>query len=780
MRRLALFLAAMASPAFAELPVDATEREIAAHAVLEKHCARCHQDGMLGEGLTRAKGGIGAILDLRQVVADPKLVDMDDPASSKLVDVIGPWAYPSMPDDCALAEDTEACFPTEAEIAVLTDWLSNIEEEARETVTLAQAAGMAAEDLRAVPAQRQSDVRYISFRVQHNDPRLSAEELAAHRRGTIKMLNALSTAPTLFLDDPEAPVVLRVRLADLGWEPHDWRALERIYPYGFADPTDTDLSELQRLTGAAVPIIRADWLAAYATVPPLYHDLLDIPDSYQELQALLGLDVDANLRAGRAIRAGFQDSGVSDHNRMIERHDIPSGFFWTSYDFGASSGRQNLHEYPLGPRGTFEGDAMAFDHDGGETIFSLPNGFHGYLLNTAEGDRLDVGPTHIVRDTDYADGTGEVVNGISCISCHAKGMNFRDDTVAETVAASMSISGPDAERVAELYPGADAVNAILTRDMEDFLALLDEAGVGRDTRVGGLEPVRGLFVYYHDQYVDLSRAAAELGLTEEEMRARAPELGPELAGVYRRLDLSPLARDEWERVYPAFLARLTRYEPLAYEYAAWQALPASVAAAYDGAADAADAGDYRAPTGGYDVARDAHGGATGYVPPVTGARSDGRLVLYTDQASYARGTQGVLIVEPREDCRLTLLNVNPAGQACQMFPHPALPDPVLKAGSRFVYPPTGGTMTFDVSGTETFIGICNAGPAALASERAAGSFGCIEGGAPGGAAITDYVEEVSIDLGTAAHGGVGAASFDASDPSTYDGLAREVLRVEVK
>ena len=781
----ALAALAPAAPASADEPGSYAA---AAHAVLERHCARCHQEGQLKEGLTRAKGGIGGILDLDQIVADPKLVSMDDPMSSKLVEVIGPYAYPSMPDDCALSADPEGCFPTDAEIKILTDWLSNIEEEERMTVTIAEEHELAAADLRSVPTNRQGDIRYVSFRVQNNDARLSDDELEAHRRGTIKMLNALSTAPLLFKDDAmgEREVILRVRLADLGWDATDWDILERIYPYGIDDPTDPDLLHLQRSTGARVPVMRSDWLAAYATVPPFYYALLDLPLSFEELQADLGIDANANLREGRAVRAGFQDSGVSDHNRLIERHDTASGFFWTSYDFAGSSGLQNLHEYPLGPKGAFESDRLAFAHDGGETIYTLPNGFHGYYLNTQDGERLDVGPTAIVRDTDYADGTGEVVNGISCISCHAKGMNFRDDTVAETVAASMSISAEDAQIVSELYPGAEAVNAILTRDMEDFLAVLDDAGVGRNTTVGGLEPVRGLFVYYHDKYVDLARAAAELGLTEEEMRMRAPELGPQLAGIYRRLDLSPLARDEWERAFPLFLARLTRYEPLGFDFATTQELPASVAGAGQTAAYDGDAPAVPAPTGGYPEPRPVHaGGATGYVPPITGHKPEGRLIVYTDRASYRVGEQGVITVEPRQDCRLTLFNIDPHGRACQMYPHPSLPDEVLKAGSTFTYPPAGGSMTFGVPGTETFVAMCNAGAAALDAERAAGNFGCIEGGggyeSAAGRAITDYVEEVSITLpGVGAHGGVGAAAYDPDDPSTYEGLLRETIRVEVE
>ena len=50
-------------------------------------------------------------------------------------------------------------------------------------------------------------------------------------------------------------------------------------------------------------------------------------------------------------RAGFQKSGVSKHNRLIERHAIPTGYFWTSYDFKGDRPEQSLFIHPLGPAG---------------------------------------------------------------------------------------------------------------------------------------------------------------------------------------------------------------------------------------------------------------------------------------------------------------------------------------------------------------------------------------------------------------------------------------------
>ena len=96
----------------------------------------------------------------------------------------------------------------------------------------------------------------------------------------------------------------------------------------------------------------------------------------------------------RRSGAAFNRSGVSQNNRLIEWHKFAYGSYWKSYDFGGNVGRQNLFEHPLGP-GTADAE---FKHDGGEIIFTLPNGLQGYLLVDGQGKRIDKGPTTIVSD----------------------------------------------------------------------------------------------------------------------------------------------------------------------------------------------------------------------------------------------------------------------------------------------------------------------------------------------------------------------------------------------
>ena len=133
-----------------------------------------------------------------------------------------------------------------------------------------------------------------------------------------------------------------------------------------------------------IPSVHVDWFIATASTPPLYHDLLSLPLTDRGLETRLEVDVARNLVNApgvRVWRAGFNNSGVSTNNRVVERHTSRYGAYWKSYDFAGSVGKQNIFTNPLN-----------FTHDGGEVIFNLPNGLQGYYLVNASGFRLDRRP----------------------------------------------------------------------------------------------------------------------------------------------------------------------------------------------------------------------------------------------------------------------------------------------------------------------------------------------------------------------------------------------------
>ncbi|MCT4557849.1 MAG: DUF4384 domain-containing protein [Pelagimonas sp.] len=700
------------------LPQGATDQDKAVYAVLDKHCARCHQEGLLKEGMTSSKSGFGHVLDLARLAQDTKYVIQGDAMKSQLYDVIGQYSFPAMPDDCL----EPSCFPTDAEMAVVADWITALADQAppaREFVSLTELHRMAHDDLQAQPTNRRDRIRYLSLHTIWNDQTVSAENYEGYRQATIKLINALSWNPVPFkfekVDDHG--VLIRVFMPDVNWTHAKWNLLEARYPYAMTSDTDPYLRPLMQLTGTRVPILRADWFAATASVSPLYYDLLGLPDTVAGLERLLGIDLNRNIRDEQVVRAGFQNSGVSTNNRLIERHAMGTGMFWTSYDFAGSVGRQSFFEYPLGPKEVY-GETHAFLHDGGESIFTLPNGFHAYYLNTAEGARLDVGPTAIVRDDDYPDGTGEVVNGISCISCHSKGIRLNEDAVRDVAMNNFALPDTVRQTIAAIYPGQDVVSDWFARDTQDFARALTAAGVDPEGTAGGLEPVRGLFVYHVDRFISFEQAANELGLTPEEMTARAGFGGMDMAGLISRLHQSPIARDEWSAAYPVLLERLTEYAALDTGHRSTAQLSHTVQKVVQGTDYAPThstppaAKQHHAPTSYADAQQ-----APAYDPTQHSVAAQSHLTIYTDKPSYKVGEGLRVIIEPRQDCRLTLISLDDKHRSCVLYPFPGLEDIVIKGGSQYVFPPRGTLKTTE-PGLETILAVCNGSDQAIHAERA--------------------------------------------------------------
>ena len=90
---------------------------------------------------------------------------------------------------------------------------------------------------------------------------------------------------------------------------------------------------------------------AQASLPPLYHNLLSLPLTDRELETRLEVDVGYAISPmRRELMSGGQalnNSGVSNNNRVIERHTSRYGAYWKSYDFAGSVGTQNIFTHPL-------------------------------------------------------------------------------------------------------------------------------------------------------------------------------------------------------------------------------------------------------------------------------------------------------------------------------------------------------------------------------------------------------------------------------------------------
>ncbi|GEP45636.1 serine/threonine-protein kinase [Brevifollis gellanilyticus] len=426
---------------------------------------------------------------------------------------------------------------------------TTLPEPARAVVSLAAEVRAVMDDLQSLPAEVAADTRYVSLAAPHNNSReVSVKQLDLMRQGVRKVLNSLSTNPRIATFQEVGPekVLFRVRLRDLGWDAMLWDRITSFYPFA----VETSLSAALHIK---TPVVRADWLAATATRAPLYHDLLRLPDHQQELEAKLGVSVFANLAAGEALRSGFTKSGVSRHNRLAERHDMRaySGYYWLSYDFKESGGRANLHTNPLGPDAAhLLGGTRAFEHAGGEIVFSLPNGLNGYYVSDVTGKRLDGAvPTEIVSDRTNITGRAEVSNAMACMICHDQGIKQLPRDEIRPLAKTY---GADEQRLVEmLHPPQDKIDSVVNEDTQRFLAALKSAGI---TAEGGSEPVSALFKHY-DRIITLAEAAAETGLTVDDFQKQLePQIG--LFDVKTLLEGDGMSREHFLDKFADIITRL--------------------------------------------------------------------------------------------------------------------------------------------------------------------------------------------------------------------------------
>ncbi len=467
-----------------------------AYAIFEQSCLNCHgEHGAFTEEIIIEHT---ALIETRAVVPGKPLES--ELYRRLLVDDLAkrmPLGQPKLPDAAirtignwiqAGAPDWESTSATDGSFITPTKMLDTIEKHVNSLL----------------PFDR-TFARYFTLTHLYNAGE-TTEALHAYQRALSKLVNSLSWGRKV--EPPELigleGTIFYIDLRDYEWEigTNRWTLIEAKYPYKieFNAPTQTALREkltnLREEMDCEVPFIHVDWFLATASLPPLYHDILGLPKTDRELEARLEVNVVENLQnaAGKRVwRAGFSDSGVSNNNRVVERHLSRYGAYWKSYDFAGSVGTQNIFTNPL-----------SFTHDGGEIIFNLPNGLQAYYLADAGGRRLDAAPINIVSNPAASDPT--VRNGLSCIGCHTEGMKTFKDQVRAVVRQNANPPFNKA-RALSLYVDKATMDAFVDEDTNRYRQALEATG----GVFGGIEPVQR----FHEAFqrpLDVSHAAASIGL----------------------------------------------------------------------------------------------------------------------------------------------------------------------------------------------------------------------------------------------------------------------------
>ena len=512
-----------------------------AYAIFEQSCLICHGENgsykesliiehtaLIDDGKVVPGDPVGSVFYQRLIETNPvkRMPQGQPPLTPEAIEIIYKWIANGAPDWRDIPRPEINFITTDTMLATIENHVNSL------------------------PARDKSYARYFTLTHLYNAGE-TTEALNAYRRALSKLVNSLSWGRNVVKPQPidTEQTVFYIDLRDYEWDVRNdaWTQIEQTYPYQmtFDAPTQTHLREklitLQQEMSCEVPFVHADWFLANASLPPLYHDILALPETDRELEASLEVFVAENILNApgkRVWRAGFNDSGVSRHNRVVERHISRYGAYWKSYDFAGSAESQNIFTHPLD-----------FTHDGGEIIFNLPNGLQAYFLVDGVGGRLEVAPTDIVSNPAANDPA--VRNGLSCIGCHTEGMKTFEDEVRAVVE---KVDNPpfNKERALDLYVPKTVMNALVDEDTKRYRDALEEAG----GIFGGIEPVQRLHEAFQSP-LSAVHAAAAVGLETDvflEKISKSVSLQNLLGALV--IESGAIKRDAWTLVFDDVISAL--------------------------------------------------------------------------------------------------------------------------------------------------------------------------------------------------------------------------------
>ncbi len=437
-------------------------------------------------------------------------------------------------------------------------------------------------DLKSGGLQDQRSWRYVTLHNYWNQADISDKSLSEFVQAISMLVNSLSTRPKIVcptsLDDRN--VVFRIDSRDYGFGSSLWQSLMRHYPFGLNRGTEIE-AEIEKLAGTEPvsrpqaslarregstsetldgdgkewPVARADWWLFMLSQPPLYYEVLGLPgssaiaskrgtdkdrlgiDGELERSPLLNVKIDKEaLESGRVMRMGFEKSEVSQGHRVVERHPVGTDgrYYWKSFDFNKDRTQvdtllnpADIFRAPLGPPeyGLTIDPRLRFRHDGGEMIFSLPNGLQGYLLTDGQGKRLDRGPFEVVQDKKHP--RGSIIAGVSCMGCHPQGLNSplknKVDEIAR-LAEDLPLKDQDRDKLKTLYGRQAELNVLMQADMDRFASALKACGVTAEQN-----PVWTLYEQFLFKEIKAENLGAEFstekeGIADKLKRSNIPEV----------------------------------------------------------------------------------------------------------------------------------------------------------------------------------------------------------------------------------------------------------------
>lgn len=365
-------------------------------------------------------------------------------------------------------------------------------------------------------------VRYVITSHKYN---IQDKSLADYGNAISKGINSVTFERDLTAASPIdlRKTIYRIDLESFDLNAADWNLIENAEPINFESFT-TKGEVIKALTQTRKPWLHAESFLITAHDAPVYYELLDIPQTDEELLDILEVDYEQQLRDLDARFIGFNGSPISlNKNRLIARYESEEGYLWITYDTDLNNNavEANLFQFPLLEE---VGGQANFLFDASEWIFTLPNGLQGYALFDAAGNRADFAPLTIVAD-DQTPFNPEIRNSLSCFRCHNGLIESKDQIRDHVLRNGSEFTRDDVELIELLYETEGANAALFTQDNAFYAQSL--AGLGFSENSDGLNALTDQLRRDHNA----ESVAALLLLTEQEFLYRLEQSGDARAAV---------------------------------------------------------------------------------------------------------------------------------------------------------------------------------------------------------------------------------------------------------
>jgi serine/threonine-protein kinase len=511
--------------------------------ILRVNCGTCH----IGQG---ASGDFGYLLNIDELLQSGKII----PGSKEDSRIYARMVEGTMPPAAQRVIQT----PTYGQIDIVGQWIDELKDvyvdpgiqcepppfmDVDQQIRLMQ-ADMANQDEEDKPFTRYLTVTYAS------NAGLCGRPLQRQRYALFKGINSVSTETVVkqpvAIDQDE--LIYRIDIRDYGWDRQidlqdndisdpanvdfndGWEAIianpeTAIYSVEYTGPQADDLKADAQ---TAVPFLPVNVFVEATEFGDLYYTLIGGRANIFDFELdVLGIDTTEEIARDNLMRAGFENSGVSKQERVLNRFDSnlgPGTSYWLSFDFDGGNGGDGAAGFEQNvANDSIFANPLNFAFAGGEAIFSLPNGLQGYYVAAANGNRLAQAPIGVVIDP--AQNNGLVTNGASCHSCHNAGMVTFTDTVRKYVEENKrDFDNETYESVMEQYVDPVTWKNAMDADSEMHVAALEKAGVPRDTP----DPLSRTYLDFQLGNIDINLAAGEFGIPADQLIDDLDILDPRL------------------------------------------------------------------------------------------------------------------------------------------------------------------------------------------------------------------------------------------------------------